>query len=389
MKAVCWYGKGDVRVAAVPEPHILNPHDAIIRVTLAAICGSDLHLYGGLIPTMQKGDVLGHEFMGEVVEVGSEVKNLWPGDRVVVPFAIACGQCFFCKRELWSLCDNSNPNAWMAEKVYGYSTAGLFGYSHLYGGYAGGQAEYVRVPFADVGPIKIPPGLRDEQVLFLSDIFPTGYMAAENCNIQRGDTVAVWGCGPVGQFAVCSAYMLGADHVIAIDRFPERLQLAKTQGQATVLDYQEVDVPEALRDLTGGRGPDACIDAVGMEAHGTSLDALYDRAKMTMFLATDRLHVLRQAIQVCRKGGTVSIPGVYGGFLDKVPLGAAFAKGLTLKMGQTHMHRFLRPLLTRIERGDIDPAFVITHRLRLDEAPYGYELFQNKKDNCIKVVLQP
>ncbi|HEY7494147.1 MAG TPA: zinc-dependent alcohol dehydrogenase [Candidatus Tectomicrobia bacterium] len=389
MKAICWYGKGDVRVATVPEPQLINPHDAIIRVTLTAICGSDLHLYGGLIPTMHKGDVLGHEFMGEVVEVGSEVRNLRPGDRVVVPFAIACGQCFFCKQELWSLCDNSNPNAGMAEKLYGYSTAGLFGYSHLYGGYAGGQAEYVRVPFADVGPIKIPPGLRDEQVLFLSDIFPTGYMAAENCNIQRGDTVAVWGCGPVGQFAICSAYMLGADHVIAIDRLPERLQLAKTQGQATVLDYQEVDVPEALRDLTGGRGPDACIDAVGMEAHGTSLDAVYDRAKMTMFLATDRLHALRQAIQTCRKGGTVSIPGVYGGLLDKVPLGAAFAKGLTLHMGQTHVHRFLRPLLARVERGDIDPAFVITHRLRLDEAPYGYDIFQNKKDNCIKIVLQP
>jgi threonine dehydrogenase-like Zn-dependent dehydrogenase len=389
MKAICWYGKGDVRVATVPEPQLINPHDAIIRVTLTAICGSDLHLYGGLIPTMHKGDVLGHEFMGEVVEVGSEVRNLRPGDRVVVPFAIACGQCFFCKQELWSLCDNSNPNAGMAEKLYGYSTAGLFGYSHLYGGYAGGQAEYVRVPFADVGPIKIPPGLRDEQVLFLSDIFPTGYMAAENCNIQRGDTVAVWGCGPVGQFAICSAYMLGADHVIAIDRLPERLQLAKTQGQATVLDYQEVDVPETLRDLTGGRGPDACIDAVGMEAHGTSLDAVYDRAKMTMFLATDRLHALRQAIQTCRKGGTVSIPGVYGGLLDKVPLGAAFAKGLTLHMGQTHVHRFLRPLLARVERGDIDPAFVITHRLRLDEAPYGYDIFQNKKDNCIKIVLQP
>jgi threonine dehydrogenase-like Zn-dependent dehydrogenase len=389
MKAVCWYGKGDVRVTTVPEPHILNPHDAIIRVTLTAICGSDLHLYGGLIPTMHKGDILGHEFMGEVVEVGSEVKSLRPGDRVVVPFAIACGQCFFCKRELWSLCDNSNPNAWMAEKVYDYATAGLFGYSHMYGGYAGGQAEYVRVPFADVGPIKIPAGLRDEQVLFLSDIFPTGYMAAEHCNIQRGDTVAVWGCGPVGQFAIRSAYILGADQVIAIDRFPERLQLAKTQGQATVLDYQEVDVREALRDLTGGRGPDACIDAVGMEAHGTSLDAFYDRAKMTMFLATDRLHALRQAIQTCRKGGTVSIPGVYGGFLDKVPLGAAFAKGLTLKMGQTHVHRFLRPLLARVERGDIDPAFVITHRLRLDEAPHGYEIFQDKKDNCIKVVLRP
>jgi threonine dehydrogenase-like Zn-dependent dehydrogenase len=389
MKAVCWYGKNDVRVETVPEPKLLNPRDAIIKVTLTAICGSDVHLYDGCIPTMRQGDILGHEFMGEVVEVGSGVENLKPGDRVVVPFTIACGQCFFCQRELWSLCDNSNPNAWMAETAYGYSPSGLFGYSHMLGGYAGGQAEYVRVPFADVGPIRIPPGLRDEQVLFLSDIFPTGYMAAENCNIQRGDTVAVWGCGPVGQLAIRSAYMLGADHVIAIDRLPERLQLAKTQGQATVVDYLEVNVSEALKDLTGGRGPDACIDAVGMEAHGSSVDALYDRAKMAMYLTTDRLHALRQAIQVCRKGGIVSIPGVYGGFLDKVPLGAAFAKGLTLKMGQTHVHRYLRTLLTRIEQGDIDPAFVITHRLRLDDAPYGYEIFRDKKDHCIKIVLQP
>jgi len=388
MKAVCWYGSGDVRVETVPEPKILNPRDAIVKVTLAAICGSDIHLYDGCIPTMRKGDILGHEFMGEVVEIGSEVKQLRPGDRVVVPFTIACGQCFFCTRRLWSLCDNSNPNAWMAEKVYGYSPAGLFGYSHMLGGYAGGQAEYVRVPFADVGPIKIPASLRDEQVLFLSDIFPTGYMAAENCHIQPGDTVAVWGCGPVGQFAIRSAYMLGADQVIAIDRIPERLQMAKAQGEATVLDYQEVDVSEALKDLTAGRGPDACIDAVGMEAHGTSLDAIYDQAKTALYLATDRLHALRQAIQTCRKGGTVSIPGVYGGFLDKVPMGAAFAKSLTLKMGQTHVHRYLHPLLARIERGDIDP-FVITHRLRLAEAPHGYAIFRDKKDHCIKIVLKP
>jgi len=389
MQAVCWYGKGDVRVETVPEPQLRNARDAIVRVTLTAICGSDMHLYDGCIPTMHEGDILGHEFMGEVVEVGREVKNLRPGDRVVVPFTIACGQCFFCTRQQWSLCDNSNPNAWMAETAYGYSPSGLFGYSHMLGGYAGGQAEYVRVPFANVGPIKIPVGLRDEQVLFLSDIFPTGYMAAENCNIQRGDTVAVWGCGPVGQFAIRSAYMLGADQVIAIDRFPERLLLAKTQGQAAILDYQEVNVSEALRELTGGRGPDACIDAVGMEAHGTSIDALYDRAKMAMWLATDRLHALRQALQTCRKGGTVSIPGVYGGLLDKVPLGAAFAKSLTLKMGQTHVHKYLRPLLARIEQGDIDPAFVITHRLRLHEAPHGYEMFRDKKDGCIKVVLTP
>jgi threonine dehydrogenase-like Zn-dependent dehydrogenase len=389
MQAVCWYGKGDVRVETVPEPQLTNPRDAIVRTTLTAICGSDIHLYDGYIPTMHKGDILGHEFMGEIVEVGKEVKNLKPGDRVVVPFTLACGRCFFCQKHLWSLCDNSNPNAWMAEQVYGYSPSGLFGYSHMLGGYAGGQAQYVRVPFADIGPIKIPEGIRDEQVLFLSDIFPTGYQAAENCQIQPGDSVAIWGCGPVGQFAIASARLLGAEHIIAIDRIPERLRLAQTQERVTVLNYQEVDVSQALRDLTGGRGPDACIDAVGMEAHGRSLDALYDQVKASVFLATDRLHVLRQAIQTCRKGGTISIPGVYGGLLDKVPIGAAFAKGLTMKMGQTHVHAYLPSLLTRIERGEIDPAFVITHRLRLEEAAYGYEIFKHKKDECIKIVLQP
>jgi threonine dehydrogenase-like Zn-dependent dehydrogenase len=389
MRAVCWYGKGDVRVETVPEPRIRNPRDAIIQITLTAICGSDLHLYDGCIPTMHKGDILGHEFMGEVVEVGNAVTNLRPGDRVVVPFTIACGHCFFCQQSLWSLCDNSNPNAWMAEKLYGYSPSALFGYSHMLGGYAGGQAQYVRVPFADIGPIKIPESVRDEQVLFLSDIFPTGYQAAESCHIQSGDIVAVWGCGPVGQFAVASALMLGAERVIAIDRVPERLHLASTQERVTTLDYQEVNISEALRELTGGRGPDACIDAVGMEAHGTSLDALYDRAKAAVYLATDRSHALRQAIQACRKGGTVSIPGVYGGLLDKVPLGAAFAKGLSLKMGQTHVHAYLPTLLNHIEQGDIDPSFVITHRLGLEDAPYGYELFKHKKDACIKIVLQP
>jgi threonine dehydrogenase-like Zn-dependent dehydrogenase len=389
MRAVCWYGKGDVRVETVPEPRIRNPRDAIIQITLTAICGSDLHLYDGCIPTMHKGDILGHEFMGEVVEVGNAVTNLRPGDRVVVPFTIACGHCFFCQQSLWSLCDNSNPNAWMAEKLYGYSPSALFGYSHMLGGYAGGQAQYVRVPFADIGPIKIPESVRDEQVLFLSDIFPTGYQAAENCHIQPGDVIAVWGCGPVGQFAVASALMLGAERVIAIDRVPERLHLASTQERVTTLDYQEVNISEALRELTGGRGPDACIDAVGMEAHGTSLDALYDRAKTAVYLATDRSHALRQAIQTCRKGGTVSIPGVYGGLLDKIPLGAAFAKGLSLKMGQTHVHAYLPTLLNHIEQGDIDPSFVITHRLGLEDAPYGYELFKHKKDACIKIVLQP
>jgi threonine dehydrogenase-like Zn-dependent dehydrogenase len=390
MKAVCYHGKEDVRVDTVPDPKILNPRDAIVKITSTAICGSDLHLYGGYIPTMEKGDVLGHEFMGEVVEVGRENKALRPGDRVVVPFTIACGQCFFCKQQLWSLCDNSNPNAWVAEKMYGYSGSGLFGYSHMYGGYAGGQAEYARVPFADVGPLKVPQSLSDDQVLFLSDIFPTGYMAAENCSIKPGDTVAVWGCGPVGQFAIKSAFLLGAERVIAIDRIPERLRMASLDGKAETIDYTQVDdVSEELRAMTGAQGPDACIDSVGIEAHGTTLDAWYDRAKFSMSLATDRPHALRQAINACRKGGTVSIPGVYGGFLDKFPMGAAFAKGLTLKMGQTHMHRYLKVLLERIERQEIDPSFVITHRISLNDAPKMYRTFRDKQDECIKVVMKP
>lgn len=389
MRAVCWNGKNEMRVMNVPDPKIINPHDAIIKITTTAICGSDLHLLDGYIPTMEKGDIVGHEFMGEVVETGPEVRKLRKGDRVVVPFTIACGQCFFCQKELWSLCDNTNPNARMLEKMYGYSGSGLFGYSHLYGGYAGGQAEYARVPFADVGPIKIPEGLSDEQVLFLSDIFPTGYMAAENCHIQPGDTVAIWGCGPVGQFAIKSAWLLGAERVIAIDQVPERLRLAETAGQAETINFSETDVFDELKERTGGRGPDACIDAVGLEAHGTSADAIYDRAKAAMFLATDRPTVLRQVISSCRKGGTVSIPGVYGGLLDKIPFGAAFAKGLTFKMGQTHVHRYLAPLLKRIENGEIDPSFVITHRLSLEDAPYGYGIFKNKQDNCIKIILKP
>lgn len=388
MKALCWHGTNDVRVDNVPDPTIINPRDAIVKITSTAICGSDLHLYGGLIPTMQSGDILGHEFMGEVVELGSQVKNLKKGDRVIVPFTISCGSCFFCNRDLWSLCDNSNPNAGLAEKMFGHSPAGLFGYSHLTGGYAGGQAEYARVPFADVGPLKIPDGLSDEQVLFLTDIFPTGYMAAENCDIQPGDTVAVWGCGPVGQFAIRSAFMLGADRVIAIDRIPERLQMAAA-GKAEIINYEEIDAGEAVTEMTGGRGPDSCIDAVGMEAHGTGLDALYDKAKQAVRLESDRPTALRQVILACRKGGTVSIPGVYGGFVDKVPLGAAFNKALTLKMGQTHVQRYLRLLLDRVQKGEIDPSFVITHRMKLDEAPHGYEIFQQKKDNCIKVVLKP
>ena len=389
MRAVCWYGAGDVRVERVPDPTLVNPRDAIVRVSSTAICGSDLHLYDGYIPTMEAGDILGHEFMGEVVEVGAECRTLKVGDRVVVPFTIACGRCFFCTHDLWSLCDNSNPNAWMAEKLYGYSPSGLFGYSHMLGGYAGGQAEYVRVPFADVGPMKVPEGLGDEQVLFLSDILPTGWMAAENCGIQPGDTVAVWGCGPVGLFAISSAYLLGAERVVAIDRFPERLALAERYGKAEVLNYEDVDVFEELRERTGGRGPDACIDAVGSEAHGTSLDAIYDRAKQAVRLETDRPHVLRQAINACRKGGTVSIPGVYGGFIDKVPFGAAFAKGLTLRMGQTHVHRYMRPLLARIMQGAIDPTFLISHRRPLDEAPAAYRMWRDKQDGVTKIVLRP
>jgi threonine dehydrogenase-like Zn-dependent dehydrogenase len=387
MKALCWYGKTDVRVEDVPEPKILNPRDAVVRITRTAICGSDLHLYDGFIPTMQKGDILGHEFMGEVVETGGAVKNLKVGDRVVVPFPIACGNCFFCRRGLFSACDNSNPNAWMQEKVYGFSGAGLFGYSHMMGGYAGGQAEYARVPFADVGPVKVD-GLDDEKVLFLSDIFPTGYMAAENCDIKEGDTIAVWGCGPVGLFAIKSAFLLGAGRVVAIDRFPERLGLAAECGAITI-DYSGADVYDELTALTGGIGPDACIDAVGLEAHGTSIGAIYDKLKTTIYLATDRTAALREAILCCRKGGTVSVPGVYGGLLDKFPFGAAFDKGLTLKMGQTHVHKYLRPLLERIQNGEIDPSFVITHRMRLEDAPEAYKIFRDKQDDCIKVVLKP
>jgi threonine dehydrogenase-like Zn-dependent dehydrogenase len=390
MRAVCWNGKTDMRVETVPDPEILNPRDAIVKITSTAICGSDLHLYDGYIPTMKKGDILGHEFMGEVVELGHGVKNLKIGDRVVVPFTISCGNCFFCKREMFSLCDNSNPNSWIAEKMMGHSPAALYGYSHMTGGYAGGQAEYARVPFADVGPLKVPDGMEDDKALFLSDIFPTGYMAAENCNIQPGDTVAIWGCGPVAQFAIQSAWMLGAGRVIAIDRVPERLLLAQTWGRAEVIDYEEVDsVLDTLKDMTGGLGPDCCIDAVGMEAHGTTLDAKYDKFKQAAKLTFDRVHVLREAIMACRKGGTLSIAGVYGGFVDKIPMGAAFNKGLTFKMGQTHVQKYMRPLLERVEKGEIDPSRVITHRLDIDDAPWGYKTFRDKEDNCIKIVLKP
>lgn len=388
MKALCWHGALDVRVDNVPDPKILNPRDAIVKITSTAICGSDLHIYDGFIPTMQSGDILGHEFMGEVVEIGSAVKNIQIGDRVVVPFTISCGNCYFCQKDLWSLCDNSNPNAWLIEPLYGHSPAGLFGYSHFFGGYAGGQAEYARVPFADTGLFKIPPELTDEQVLFLTDIFPTGYMAAEHCDIQPHHVVAVWGCGPVGQFAIKSAFLLGADRVIAIDRVPERLEMAKSIG-AEVLNYEELDVGDALKEMTGGRGPDSVIDAVGLESHGTSIDYWVDKAKQAVRLETDRPIALRQAIVACSKGGTVSVPGVYGGFLDKIPMGAAFNKGLTFKMGQTHVHRYLDRLIGHIQRGDIDPSFVISHTMPLEQAPHGYEIFKHKKDNCTKVVLKP
>ena len=388
MKANCWYGKRDVRVVDVPDPNILNKKDAIVKVSSAAICGSELHLYNGFVPTMEQGDVMGHEFMGEIVEVGPEVKQRRVGDRVVVAFPISCGQCFFCKKELYSLCENTNPNAWMAEKFFGHSPAGIYGYSHLTGGFAGGQAEYVRVPFADVGTIKIENGFSDEQVLFLSDIFPTGYMAAEQCNIQPGDTVAIWGCGPVGQFAIRSAFLLGAERVIAIDRFPARLQMARNGGADTI-DYEETDVYDTLMQLTGGRGPDSCMDAVGLEAHMPGLLYYYDRIKQAMMSESDRPIALRQAVMACRNGGTVSIPGVYGGLIDKMPMGAVMNKALTIKTGQTHCQRYLKPLLDRIAHGDIDPSFVVTHRMRLAEAPQGFDMFNRKQDGCIKIVMTP
>lgn len=391
MKALCWHGKSDVRYETVPDPRIENARDAIVRITSTAICGSDLHLYDGYMPTMEKGDVLGHESMGEIVELGSAVTNLAVGDRVVVPFTISCGACFFCQRQMYSLCDTSNPTPEAARKAMGHSPAALFGYSHMLGGFPGGQAEYLRVPFADVGPLKIPDGVSNEQALFLSDIFPTGYMAAENAQIEAGDTVAVWGCGPVGQFTIRSAWMLGAGRVIAIDRVPERLQMARESGKAETIDFGEVDsVQELLTELTDGRGPDRCIDAVGAEAHGTgSFDAVLDKAKAAVSLATDRPHVLREAIMSCRKGGTVSIPGVYIGLLDKIPFGAAMNKGLTMKMGQTHVPRYHQQLLEKIQAGDIDPSFVITHRRPLEDGPALYKTFRDKEDGCIKVVLQP
>ncbi|MEU9885118.1 zinc-dependent alcohol dehydrogenase [Sphaerisporangium sp. NPDC051011] len=389
MKANCWMGRNTVEVREVPDPRILNPRDAVVRITSSAICGSDLHLYDGYIPTMKKGDILGHEFMGEVVEVGPRVTTLRVGDRVVVPFPIACGDCLACADGMYSVCENSNPNAGMAEKLMGHAPAGIFGYSHMLGGYPGGQAQYARVPFADFGPIKVEDDLPDEQVLFLSDIFPTGWMGAEMCDIKQGDVIAVWGAGPVGQFTVASAYLLGAERVICIDRFPYRLEIAARAGAET-LNYEEVDVLDALRDMTAGRGPDACIDAVGMEAHyPVRAVQAYDRAKQATRMETGRPYALREAILACRNGGIVSVSGVYGGLVDKFPMGSFMNRSLTMKTGQCHVQRYLDPLLNRIREGAIDPSFVISHHLPLDEAPRGYEMFKNKENHCNKVLLRP
>ena len=390
MKALTWHGTGDIRCEQVPDPRIEADRDIIIKVTACAICGSDLHLMNGYMPTMETGDVLGHETMGEVVEVGKAHSKFKLGDRVVVPFTLACGECFFCQRQLYSMCDRSNRNAEKAVKAMGHSPAGMFGYSHMLGGYAGGQAEYLRVPYADVGPIKVPDGLGDEDVLFLSDIFPTGYMAAENAGIEEGDTVAIWGCGPVGQFAIQSAWMFGAERVIAIDKIPERLDMAREYGKAETLDFSEVKIYDALMEMTDGRGPDRCIDCVGLESDAmASFDSMVDKAKAALYLASDRPHVLREAIYCCRKGGTISVPGVYVGMVDHLPFGAAMNKGLTFRMGQTHVPRYLAPLLKKIVDGEIDPGFVVTHRGSLEDGPDLYKTFRDREDGCIKVVLRP
>ncbi len=388
MRALCYEGTTNVAVKQVPDPEILSPGDCIVRVTSTAICGSDLHLYDGYVPGMKKGDILGHEFMGEIVEVGRNVKKLAVGDRVVVPFSIGCGHCWHCEREEFSLCDNSNPNAGVLEGLYGQSAAGIYGYSHLYGGYAGGQAEYVRVPFADANPFKVPEGIPDEQLLFLSDILPTGYQAADRGDIKEGDVVAVWGCGPVGQFSVRSAFLLGAERVIAIDRFPERLALAEMAGAETI-DYEDTeDLVELLKQMTGGRGPDVCIDAVGMEAHGSSIDAKLDKVKQQVKLEMDRANVLRQVFQAAGKGARVSVIGVYAGFVDKFPAGAMFGKGLTVRNGQCDVQKYMPRLLEAIEDGRINPAEIITHRLDLDDAPHGYDIFKKKEEGCVKVVMK-
>jgi threonine dehydrogenase-like Zn-dependent dehydrogenase len=389
MKALVWHGKEDVRCDNVPDPKIEDPKNLIIKVTSTAICGSDLHLYDMYVPFMKPGDILGHEPMGEVVEVGSQVTGFRKGDRVIVPFTITCGECWFCKKQLYSCCDNTNPDAEVARQMMGHSPAGIYGYSHLVGGYPGGQAQYLQVWRADQNLLKIPDGIPDEKVLFLTDIFPTGWMAAENAEIEKGDTVAVWGCGPVGQFAIRSAWMLGAGRVIAIDRVPERLQMAR-DGKAETINFDEVTVYDKLEEMTKGRGPDRCIDAVGCEAHHAgAIDAVYDKAKTLVGVGTDRAHALREAIMCCRKGGTVSVPGVYVGFPDKYPMGAFMNKGLTMKTGQTHMQKYTQPLLERVQRNEIDPSFVITHKLKIEDGPGAYRIFRDKKDQCIKVVLKP
>ncbi|HEY0481379.1 MAG TPA: zinc-dependent alcohol dehydrogenase [Kofleriaceae bacterium] len=389
MRATCWMGKQKVSVNHVPDPQILNARDAIVKVTATTICGSDLHLYNGFMPSMMKGDILGHEFMGEVVDLGKGVKNLKVGDRVVVPFCIACGNCEQCELGNFSCCENGNPTGWMPEKLMGHAACGAFGYSHLTGGFAGGQAEYVRVPFADFGPLKLPSTIPDEQALFLSDILPTGYMGAEQCEIHPRKVIAVWGAGPVGQFAIASARMLGAERVIAIDRFPYRLKMAVEKAGATdVINYEEQPVQEVLRDLTAGRGPDACIDCVGLEAHGHGLQYAHDRAEQMMKIQLDRPLAVREAIFACRSAGIVSIMGVYAGLVDKFPLGALMNRGITIKTGQCHVHRYMKPLLERIERGDIDPSFVVSHHMNLDDTPRGYDMFMRKQDNVMKIVLR-
>jgi threonine dehydrogenase-like Zn-dependent dehydrogenase len=389
MRALCWHGKQDIRCDSVPDPKMEDARDAIVKVTSCAICGSDLHLYDGFMPGMESGDIMGHEFMGEVVEVGRDVKKLRLGDRVVVPFTIVCGECEQCKRGNFSVCETTNRNKQLAEKVFGHTTAGLYGYTHLTGGFPGGQAEYVRVPYADVGPVKIPDGLTDEQVLFLGDIFPTGWQAAVACDIEPTDTVAIWGAGPVGQFCIRSAILLGAQQVICIDHLPERLSMARAGGAITI-NFDEESVVERLNELTRGKGPEKCIDAVGLEAHATrSIDSIYDRAKQAVMLETDRPHVLREMIYVCRPAGVLSIPGVYGGLLDKIPFGALMNKGLTVRTGQTHVNRWTDDLLRRIREGQIDPSFVITHSVDLADGPSMYKTFRDKEDGCIKVVLKP
>ncbi|WCN84319.1 zinc-dependent alcohol dehydrogenase [Micromonospora sp. LH3U1] len=388
MKATAWMGTNSVKVIDVPDPKIMNARDAIVRISTTAICGSDLHLYHGFIPAMRKGDILGHEFMGEVVEVGPQVRNLKPGDRVVVPFPIACGHCSSCQRGLYSVCENSNPNAGIAEKIMGHSPAGIFGYSHLLGGYAGGQAEYARVPFADVGPLKVPDEIPDDQAVMLADVFPTGYMGAEMCDIKPGQVIAVWGAGPVGLLAAASARLLGAERVIVIDRFAYRLRLAEEHIGAETINYEQADVLDTLNEMTAGRGPDACIDAVGLEGHhGNAAMYAYDRAKQATRTETERPFALRQAILACRSGGVVSVVGAYGGFVDKFPMGAFMNRSLVMRTGQCHVQRYTRPLLERIQRGEIDPSFIVSHRMPLRDAPKGYKIFQKKQDDCTKVLL--